>query len=138
MDPAIVVQHVDELAQAAEKLLNICNCDRNFAFYGEMGVGKTAFIKEICKQLGVKENVTSPSFAIVNEYKGDFQVFHIDTYRLNEINEATNIGLEEYFTKGAYCFVEWPSKIEFLLPLDTIKISIIAKPDHTRIITIND
>ena len=92
--------------------------ERFFAFFGKMGVGKTTLIKEMCDVLGVVDNVCSPTFAIVNEYStaSDESVFHFDFYRLKSIAEAYDIGYEEYFYSGCYCFTEWTEKVEELLP----------------------
>lgn len=109
----------------SEELLSHCKNDKIFLFYGELGSGKTTFIKSICKLLGVKNLVTSPTFSIVNEYKNNNEtIYHLDFYRLKNINEAYDIGLEEYFSNGSYCFVEWPSTIEKILPVNAVKIFI--------------
>ena len=98
---------------------------RHFAFYGSMGAGKTTFIKALCKALGVTGTVTSPTFALVNEYNAtNGKVFHFDFYRINKPEEAPDIGCEEYFASGEYCFVEWPEKAEIYLPPDICKINI--------------
>ena len=99
-------------------MLTSCPEERFFAFFGKMGVGKTTLIKEMCDVLGVVDNVCSPTFAIVNEYStvSDESVFHFDFYRLKSIAEAYDIGYEEYFYSGCYCFTEWTEKVEELLP----------------------
>ena len=106
------------LPQVAEQLLRSFPTARFFAFYGSMGVGKTTLIKSCCDSLGVEDNVCSPTFAIVNEYTTpqNESVFHFDFYRLKHIEEAYDIGCEEYFYSGLYCFVEWPELVEPLLP----------------------
>lgn len=109
------------------------------AFYGEMGSGKTTLIKEICNRLGVKDVVTSPTFAIINEYNanlGDF-VYHFDFYRLKNITEAIDIAAEDYFYSNNYCFIEWPEIVEPLLPEKILKINIIEKNQNTRKLTIS-
>lgn len=109
------------------------------AFYGEMGSGKTTLIKEICNRFGVKDMVTSPTFAIINEYNtnlGDF-VYHIDFYRLKNINDAIDIAAEDYFYSNNYCFIEWPEIVEPLLPEKILKINIIEKNQNTRKLTIS-
>ncbi|MBN2664416.1 MAG: tRNA (adenosine(37)-N6)-threonylcarbamoyltransferase complex ATPase subunit type 1 TsaE [Bacteroidales bacterium] len=109
------------------------------AFYGEMGSGKTTLIKEICSKLGVKDVVTSPTFAIINEYnanKGDY-AYHFDFYRLKNINEAIDIAAEDYFYSNNYCFIEWPEIVEPLLPEKFIVIRIIEINQNTRKITIS-
>ena len=115
------------LHEVARKLLHEFADDRFFAFFGKMGVGKTTLIKEMCAVLGVEDTVCSPTFAIVNEYsrplvaadgagRGEEPVYHFDFYRLKTIGEAYDIGYEEYFYSGCYCFTEWTEKIEELLP----------------------
>jgi tRNA threonylcarbamoyladenosine biosynthesis protein TsaE len=113
-----------EIGSAAEEILSLVAPNiLIFLFYGEMGAGKTTLIKELCKQLGVKENVTSPTFSIVNEYKADSgSIFHFDFYRLKYQAEALDMGYEEYFYSGNYCFIEWPEKIPDLLPDHFIRI----------------
>lgn len=110
-----------------------------FAFYGNMGAGKTTFIKAICSELGVSENITSPSFALINEYisKNNRLLYHFDCYRLKDIREAYDIGADEYFYSGELCFIEWPEKIEELLPPDKVNVSILVLPNESREITIN-
>lgn len=114
------------IQQAVRLLLNNFPDNRVFAFYGGMGAGKTTLIQAICLELGVKSSVNSPSFALINEYplsEGD-AVYHFDFYRINKIQEAYSIGSEEYFYSDKYCFIEWPEKIEELLPEDCIKIEL--------------
>lgn len=96
-----------------------------YAFYGPMGVGKTTFIKALCEELGVKDVVNSPTFAIVNEYdvKGKFPIYHFDFYRINKPEEAFDFGYEDYFYSGNLCFIEWPEKIESLLPEDCVNVT---------------
>lgn len=110
----------------ARKLLESFPDDRFFAFFGSMGVGKTTLIKEICAELGVKDVVCSPTFAIVNEYaaaNGD-PVYHFDFYRLKSLGEAYDLGYEEYFYSGYYCFTEWTEKVEELLPENYVRVDI--------------
>jgi len=121
-----------DLVPAAEKLLSAFSSSRIFAFYGKMGAGKTTFIKVICGFLGVADIVQSPTFSIINEYKavsGD-SVFHFDFFRITRINEVLDIGYEEYFYSGAYCFIEWPELIEPLLPGNTVKVTITGDTDR--------
>jgi tRNA threonylcarbamoyladenosine biosynthesis protein TsaE len=123
------------LDSTANTLLESYPLKRLFAFFGEMGVGKTTFIKAICKAMGVIENISSPTFALVNEYadkKGE-PVYHFDFYRIENEQEAIDIGVREYFYSGHYCFIEWPEKILHLLPEDTIRVYISIHND-TRII----
>ncbi len=112
--------------------------ERFFAFFGKMGVGKTTLIKELCAALGVKDNVCSPTFAIVNEYsdrEGE-PVYHFDFYRLKTVAEAYDIGYEEYFYSGCYCFTEWTEKIEELLPESYVRVEI-EEQNGTRILKAN-
>ncbi|MBR1850785.1 MAG: tRNA (adenosine(37)-N6)-threonylcarbamoyltransferase complex ATPase subunit type 1 TsaE [Bacteroidales bacterium] len=117
----------NELPQVARQLLAQFIDQRFFAFFGKMGVGKTTLIKEICLQLGVADNVCSPTFAIVNEYRtatGD-PVYHFDFYRMKSLDEAYDIGYEEYFYSGEYCFTEWTEKVEQLLPDSYVRVEIV-------------
>lgn len=119
----------------ARKLLTTFEEERFFAFFGKMGVGKTTLIKEMCEVLGVEDVVCSPTFAIVNEYstaQGE-SVFHFDFYRLKSISEAYDIGYEEYFYSGCYCFTEWTEKIEELLPERYVRVEM-EERDGVRIL----
>lgn len=109
---------VEQLPDVASQLLEAFPDERFYAFFGPMGVGKTTLIKELCTRLGVTQNVCSPTFAIVNEYadRDGEPVYHFDFYRLKNLDEAYDIGYEEYFYSGYYCFTEWTEKIEPLLP----------------------
>ncbi|NVO04349.1 MAG: tRNA (adenosine(37)-N6)-threonylcarbamoyltransferase complex ATPase subunit type 1 TsaE, partial [Bacteroidetes bacterium] len=96
------------------------------AFYGKMGAGKTTFIKAICLKLGVVDNISSPTFSIINEYKTSESetIYHFDFYRIKNISEAFDLGYEDYFYSNSFCFIEWPEKIEDLLPENCLKVSI--------------
>lgn len=120
------IQHLDQLPDVARQLLDTFPEERFYAFFGSMGVGKTTLIKELCRQLGVEDNVCSPTFAIVNEYSDRHQrpVYHFDFYRLKTLDEAYDIGYEEYFYSGDYCFTEWTEKIEPLLPDHYLRITL--------------
>ena len=109
-----------------------------FAFFGNMGAGKTTFITALCRALGVEDTVNSPTFTIVNEYRAakGIPIYHFDFYRINRLQEAYEIGLEEYFSGDGLCFVEWPEKIEELLPEDIIKVSISASESGSRSVLI--
>lgn len=111
---------------------------RVFAFYGQMGAGKTTFIAAVCKALGIEEPVNSPTFAIVNEYVADNgeTVYHFDCYRLNTLRDALNIGIEEYFASGNICFIEWAENIEDLLPVDTVRVNIVVEDDGSREVSV--
>jgi tRNA threonylcarbamoyladenosine biosynthesis protein TsaE len=122
-----------DLLPAAAQLINAFPDSRVFALYGKMGAGKTTFIKVLCKMLGATDVIQSPSFAIINEYstlKGD-PLFHFDFYRIKKIEEAMDIGCEEYFYSGNYCFIEWPELIEALLPEGTVHVEISGDPERT-------
>jgi tRNA threonylcarbamoyladenosine biosynthesis protein TsaE len=129
----ILCKTENDLLPAARELIRSYPDSRVFAFYGQMGAGKTTFIKVICHCLGAVDIVQSPSFSIINEYltqQGE-SVFHFDFYRLKKIEEAFDIGYEDYFYSGSYCFIEWPELIEELLPEDTVKVSISGDSERT-------
>lgn len=132
---------LDSIEEVAKEFINLMGDDTIFAFYGKMGAGKTTFIKALCKALGVEDEVNSPTFAIVNEYRSETTaelIYHFDFYRIKKVEEVYDLGYEDYFYSGALCFIEWPELIEELLPEDTKKISIEENNDGERIITIND
>lgn len=108
-------------------------------FYGAMGSGKTTLIKEISKQLGVQDVTSSPTFSLVNEYQSENSdlLYHFDFYRINDEEEAYDMGIEEYFDNDAWCFVEWPEKVQNLLPLESSVIKLTINPDNTRTIELN-
>ena len=108
-----------------------------FAFFGGMGAGKTTFIKAVCQQMGVTEDmVSSPTFAIVNEYEGSSgSIYHFDFYRIRQISEAVNMGFDDYLYSGNLCFIEWPELVEPLLPEDTVRVTIEEQPDGSRILS---
>jgi len=121
-----IIDNLEQLPAVARDLLKEFGEERFFAFFGKMGVGKTTLIKALCDQLGVKETVCSPTFAIINEYttaEGE-PVYHFDFYRLKSVEEAFDIGYEEYFYSGAFCFTEWTEKIESLLPEHYVRVEI--------------
>ena len=117
---------------AAGKLLAAYPEAHVFAFYGKMGAGKTTFIKVICSILGVKEVVQSPSFAIINEYRinASDRIYHFDFYRIRKPEEAMDIGYEDYFFSGNYCFIEWPELVEPLLPEGTVRVKISGEKER--------
>lgn len=131
-------RNIDELQNVAETILSRQKNHRVFAVRGKMGAGKTTLIKAFCDVLGVEETVSSPTFAIVNEYTDadGKSVFHFDFYRIKKIEEVFDIGYEEYFYSGNYCFVEWPELIEGLLPEGYVTIDISVGEDEERIFTI--
>jgi len=129
---------LSQLKEIAAKLLQNFPAGRIFAFYGSMGAGKTTFIKVICRQLFVRDIVNSPTFAIVNEYlrESGGSVYHFDLYRLKSWQELLDIGYEDYFYSGNFCLIEWPEKIENLLPDDTVRVKIeLSAERDQRIIT---
>lgn len=138
----IHLQSIEQLPEAAEKFVETMGDETVYAFYGEMGAGKTTFINALCRRLGVEDDVTnSPSFAIINEYRSDSTaelIYHFDLYRLENIDEALEIGVEDYFDCGALCFLEWPERIEDILPDDTVRVDIRVNDDHSRDIIIHD
>ena len=133
----IVVNCISELNDLSKTILSNRKNRDIICFYGEMGVGKTTIIKIICKELGIEDNVSSPTFSIVNEYVSSDgeSVYHFDFYRLEDEEEALDMGCEEYFDKNSLCFIEWPEKIPSLLPEDVLKVKII-KEKESRIIEI--
>lgn len=132
----IVISDRSRLRDAAKHFLKETAGSRIFAFYGQMGSGKTTIIRAICNEMGVADTVTSPTFTLVNEYRrqGTLPVYHFDFYRIKNITEVLDFGIEEYFDSGAPCFMEWPELIEPLLPPETLKLSITVAPDGSRII----
>ena len=130
----IIINSTAALPDVAKQLLAFANGDKFFIFEGEMAAGKTTFIKAFCEALGVEDVVSSPTFSIVNEYESSVGlVYHFDFYRLKNLQEAYDIGYEEYFYSGAYCLVEWPSKVEELLPEEYIKIEITVTGNEQRL-----
>lgn len=123
----IIIDSLDSIAEAAHKFIAAMGDNTVFAFYGKMGAGKTTFIKAVCQELGVTDNISSPTFAIVNEYRSDNGgelIYHFDFYRIKKEEEVYDMGYEDYFYSGALCFIEWPELIEDLLPGDAVKVTI--------------
>ena len=122
------------LQQAAKTFVENMKDRKIFAFYGKMGAGKTTFIKAICEQMGVRDVVTSHTFAIVNEYTDgrDNSLYHFDFYRIEKLEEVYDMGYEDYFYSGNVCFLEWPELIEEILPNDTVRVTISEQADGTR------
>ncbi len=137
----IQISSLDIISDAAREFISQMGDDTVFAFYGKMGAGKTTFIKALCKELGVNDEVNSPTFSLINEYRSETTselIYHFDFYRIKKLEEVYDLGYEDYFYSGALCFIEWPELIEDLLPSDAKKISIDETTDGARIITIND
>lgn len=133
----ITVKGLSDLDAAAEQILDHAGAERIFIFEGEMGAGKTTLIKAIAKAMGVTETVSSPTFSIVNEYRtAERVIYHFDFYRIKNLNEAFDIGYEEYFYSGNTCFIEWPEKIADLLPEHYVKIRIKPVSESERLLSI--
>lgn len=132
----IVITDRSRLRDAARHFLKETAGKRIFAIYGQMGSGKTTFIKAVCHEMGVADTVTSPTFTLINEYRrpGDLPVYHFDFYRIKNISEALDFGIEEYFDSASPCYMEWPELIEPLLPPETLRLSIKVMDDGSRVI----
>lgn len=134
----ILVHQADELNAVAERLLAFAGARRKFAFYGEIGAGKTTFIQAVCRRLGVREAVVSPTFSLVNEYSyldesgAEQFVYHLDLYRLKNIQEALDIGIEDMLYDEHYCLLEWPAVVEEILPEDAVRIKLEIVEHSTR------
>lgn len=122
----LIVKNTAELLSVATLLLTYCEGKKIFAFKGEMGSGKTTFIKALCEVLGVKQGVSSPTFSLVNEYlaRTGEKIYHFDFYRIKNISEAYDMGYEDYLYSGNWCFIEWPEKVQELLPEGTVMVNI--------------
>ena len=151
----ITINNIETIREAAREFVEHIGEHRVFAFYGSMGAGKTTFVKAICEELGVEDVITSPTFAIVNEYTAKpspntplelrslatngtqehpTPIYHFDFYRIKKIEEVYDMGYEDYFYSGALCFIEWPELIEELLPTDAVKVTISEQEDGSRIV----
>lgn len=136
MNSLIIKYTLSEIGDVASQVALFAGDQKIFLFHGDMGAGKTTFIKSLCSELGVTEPVTSPTFSIVNEYTGGSnKIFHFDFYRLKRQSEALDMGYEEYFYSGDYCFIEWPEKIPDLIPIHYLRVDIKVLPDQTRQLT---
>ena len=130
----IKINDLEHIREAARQFISHIGDRRVFAFYGNMGAGKTTFIKAVCEELGVTDVVTSPTFAIVNEYTAadGGRIFHFDFYRIKKLEEVYDMGYEDYFYSDALCFIEWPELIDEVLPDDAVKVTIKENADGTR------
>ena len=150
----IEIKDLEHIREAAKQFISQIGDHRVFAFYGSMGAGKTTFIKAICEELGVTDVVTSPTFAIVNEYTCDtsltshpspltshpspltsHKIFHFDFYRIKKLEEVYDMGYEDYFYSDSLCFIEWPELIDEVLPDDAVKVTIKENADGTRTVS---
>ena len=145
----IRIDDISQIREAARQFIEQIGEHCVFAFYGKMGAGKTTFIKAVCEELGVTDVITSPTFAIVNEYEVSSQntsltsppspltsqIYHFDFYRIKRIEEVYDMGYEDYFYSGALCFIEWPELIEELLPDDAVRVNIVEQPDGSRLVS---
>ncbi len=129
---------LDQIQNAARQIIAAAAEERVWVFQGQMGAGKTTLIKSLAGEMGVKDQVSSPTFGIVNEYEteGKSKIFHFDFYRLDDPLEALDIGIEEYFYGGEYCWIEWAEKIAQFLPEDFLLIRINPDSEKTRTITL--
>ena len=136
----IKINDLGSIREAARQFIAQIGEHKVFAFYGSMGAGKTTFVKAICEELGVEDIITSPTFAVINEYSlstlhaplSSNTIYHFDFYRIKKLEEVYDMGYEDYFYSGALCFIEWPELIEELLPEDAVRVSITENADGTR------
>ena len=139
---SIVIKDIEHIREAAREFIENIGDHRVFAFYGKMGAGKTTFVKAICEELGVEDVITSPTFAIINEYSLTShpspltsKIFHFDFYRIKKLEEVYDMGYEDYFYSGALCFIEWPELIEEILPDDAVRVNISEQEDGSRVVS---
>ena len=132
----IRINSLDTIHEAAKEFIKGMGDGKVFAFYGKMGAGKTTFIKALCEVLGVKDVITSPTFAIINEYTdgNDNPIYHFDFYRIKKLEEVYDMGYEDYFYSGNLCLLEWPERVEDVLPENVIKVTIEEQPDGSRLL----
>lgn len=133
----IKIDSLDHIRETAKTFIDNMTEAKVYAFYGKMGAGKTTFIKAICEELGVTDVITSPTFAIVNEYKSDTTgqtIYHFDFYRIKKLEEVYDMGYEDYFYSGNLCFLEWPELIEEILPENAVKVTISEQEDGSRLV----
>jgi len=146
----IRIDSLEHIREAAREFIEHIGDHCVFAFYGKMGAGKTTFVKAVCEELGVDDVITSPTFAIINEYTAtpstaaansslftlhsSLQIYHFDFYRIKKLEEVYDMGYEDYFYSGALCFIEWPELIEEILPDDAVRVSITEQADGSRLV----
>ena len=142
MNRTITIASEADLERAAGEFVSLMGDETVYAFNGPMGAGKTTFIRALVRALGVNDDeASSPSFSIINEYRSDTTaelIYHFDLYRLESVEEALEIGVEDYFDSGALCLLEWPERIEALLPDDTVIVDIAVNPDESRTPTLRN
>ena len=137
----IKIQSLESIHEAAREFTAAMGDNTVFALYGKMGAGKTTFVKALCQELGVEDVVTSPTFAVINEYRSDIAgelIYHFDFYRIKKLEEVYDMGYEDYFYSGALCFIEWPELVEELLPGNTVKVTIEELEDGSRKLTMEN
>ena len=137
----IKIQSLDHIHEDAREFIAAMGDNTVFALYGKMGAGKTTFVKALCQELGVEDVVTSPTFAVINEYRSDIAgelIYHFDFYRIKKLEEVYDMGYEDYFYSGALCFIEWPELVEELLPGNTVKVTIEELEDGSRKLTMEN
>lgn len=136
----IRIKDLSDIERAAKEFVDLVKGCHLIAFYGNMGAGKTTFVKAVCSVLGVEDVVNSPTFTIVNEYrtKAGMPVFHFDFYRIERVQEVIDLGFDEYIYGDGICLMEWPERIEEILPEDTLRVHILVNDDDSREIVINN
>jgi len=135
----LYIKKLENLQEVAKQFLELNKNKKIFAFYGDLGAGKTTFIKALCNELNVVDIVTSPTFSLINEYQSDdlSPVYHMDFYRIKTVDEAYDIGVEDYFYGNGFCLIEWPEKIDEILPLDIVYVQISVLDDNSRVLKIS-
>lgn len=136
----IKIKNLETIHESAKEFIKNIGDKKVFAFYGKMGAGKTTFTKAICEVLGVKDVITSPTFAIVNEYTdgNGNPIYHFDFYRIKKLEEVYDMGYEDYFYSGNLCLLEWPELIEEILPDNAIKVKIEEQQDGSRLVMLEE